>query len=118
MTIFVHGLELDASIGVHPHEYDRRQRIIVDVTLDLGATPPPRHDRLGETVDYQSVARQIVAFARDGHVQLVETLADRIAEWCLQDDRVLAVTVRVAKPEALADAAAAGCEISRTRSAD
>lgn len=116
--VFIQGLDVMASIGVHPHEHDREQRIIVDVTLDLGELPPPRNDRLGETVDYQAVARQVEAFARDGHVQLVETLAERIAAWCLEDPRVIAATVRVAKPEALENAFAAGCEITRSRSSE
>ncbi len=114
-AVFVHGLEVMASIGVHPHEKETRQRVLVDVELNLGDLPPPVDDRLAETIDYQEIAKRVETLAREGHVQLVETLAERIAAWCLNDARVVAVTVRVAKPEALTNAAAAGCVVTRRR---
>lgn len=104
-------LEVMAAIGVHPHEQGRTQRVLVDVEIDVGETPPPADDRLGGTIDYQAVARAVEAIAREGHVQLVETLAQRVAAWCLEDPRVQAVRVRVDKPEALRNAGSAGCEI-------
>lgn len=114
-SVFLRGLQVDASIGVHPHEYESRQLILVDVELDLGVLAPPRGDRLGETVDYQRLATAVTEIARTGHVQLVETLAHRIAEWCLLDARVRGARVRIEKPAALAHAAAAGCEVTRRR---
>jgi 7,8-dihydroneopterin aldolase/epimerase/oxygenase len=111
--IFVKGLRVDASIGVHPHEHETTQPIFIDVQLALGDTPPPVEDRLGETIDYEAVAEQAKRLARQGHVQLVETLAEKLADWCLQDARVRAVTVRIEKPNALAAADAAGVEITR-----
>ncbi len=115
MKVFVHGLKVSASIGVHPHEHETQQTIIVDVELDLGLTPAPKDDRLSETIDYQSTAQMVGRVCAEGHVQLVETLADRIVTELLNDDRVCSVTVRIAKPDALDAAAAAGCEIQRTR---
>lgn len=113
--VFLAGLEIMASIGVHPHEHGRTQRVLVDVELDLGSLPPPAEDRLAETVDYEAIARGIEAIARGGHVQLVETLAERIAAWCLVDPRVRSARVRIEKPEALPNARAAGCEVLRAR---
>lgn len=115
VKVFVRGVEVSASIGVHPHERESRQRVLVDVELDLGALPATKKDRLAETVDYQAVAKAVEDLAREGHVQLVETLAERIAQWCLKDKRVVAAKVRVEKPEALVNAAGAGCEITRAR---
>lgn len=114
-VVFLRGLQVDASIGVHPHERESRQLILVDVELDLGSLPPPRDDRLAETVDYQRLATAVTAMAREGHVQLVETLAHRIADWCLADPRVRGARVRIEKPAALAHAAAAGCDVTRRR---
>ncbi|PHR94088.1 MAG: dihydroneopterin aldolase [Robiginitomaculum sp.] len=111
-TIFVKGLEVQASIGIHPHEYESTQLIIIDVELDLGALPPPEEDRLAETLDYSMVADKAAEFAQEAHVQLVETLANRIAQWALEtDERVLACKVCIAKPHALINADTAGVEI-------
>lgn len=114
--IFVRGLEIEASIGVYPHEHESTQPIIVDVEIDIGDTPPPKDDRLHETVDYETVSIKAAEIAKAEHVQLVETLAQRIADWCLSSDpRVVACAVRIAKPQALKNADVAGVEIVRRR---
>ncbi len=115
--IFVEGLRVDASIGVHPHEYESTQPILISVRLNIGDMALPVEDRLAETIDYEAVANHAKALCREGHVQLVETLAKRLADWCLQDKRVCAVTVRIEKPNALAAADAAGIEITRVGAA-
>lgn len=114
--VFLEGLEVSASIGIHAHERETRQRILVDVELEMAGTPIPSEDRLVETADYEAIARRVEDLARAGHVQLVETLAERIATWCLKDERVTRVRVRVSKPEVLSNARGAGCEVVLTRS--
>lgn len=114
--IFVRGLELQASIGVHPHEYESTQLIIIDVELDMGVMPSPDDDRLAETFDYSLIAEKVAEFSEAAHVQLVETLAGRIANWALEADiRVQGCLVRIAKPHALNNAEAAGVEYSVSR---
>lgn len=114
--IFVRGLQIQASIGVHPHEYEETQPVIIDIELDMGDMPAPQHDRLHETLDYGLVAEKAEEIALQAHVQLVETLADRIAAWALSvDPRVQACAVRIAKPQALLKAEAAGVEVIRRR---
>lgn len=114
--IFVRGLQVQASIGVHPHEYEQTQPVIIDIELDMGDMPPPKDDRLAETLDYGIVAENAERIALAAHVQLVETLADRIAEWALDADaRVQACAVRIAKPQALIKADFAGVEVIRRR---
>lgn len=109
--IFVRGLELQASIGVHPHEYESTQLIIIDIEIDMDDMTPPEEDKLVETLDYSLVADTAAEFAQEAHVQLVETLADRIAKWALKTDkRVQACAVTIAKPHALVNADAAGVE--------
>lgn len=116
MRIFVRGLLVQASIGVHPHEFENTQPVIIDVELDMGDMPAPKDDRLHETLDYGIVAKGAEEIALQAHVQLVETLAERIAEWALKTDpRVQACAVRIAKPQALIKADAAGVEIIRRR---
>ncbi len=114
--IFVKGLSIQASIGVHPHEYESTQPIIIDVELDMADMVLPKQDRLAETLDYGLVAQKCEEIAQEAHVQLVETLAERIAIWALEaDKRVQSVAVRIAKPQALLKADVAGVEIVKTR---
>jgi dihydroneopterin aldolase len=113
VRVFVRDLVLDARIGVYAHEHGRTQRIRINI--DLGVDLPVRGtDELADVVSYETVVtgtREIVA---SGHVRLVETLAERIADRCLADRRVRTVRVRVEKLEVFPDAAGAGVEIERT----
>ena len=107
-TIFVEGLLMEASIGVHPHEHESRQPVIMDIWVDLNGISP-EDDRLHETFDYAEVAENAERLALEAHVQLVETLAARIIRWALDaDSRVEGVKVRIRKPQALLKADAAG----------
>ena len=118
--VFLRDLVLAASIGVHPHEHAAPQRVRINVDLgvdDDGARPLSRRsvgrDELYRVVDYEKVADTVRAIVGSGHVRLVETLAERIAEACLVDGRVLLARIRVEKLDIFADAVSAGVEIER-----
>ena len=120
--VFLRDLLLPASIGVHPHEHAAPQRIRINVDLgveDDGARalsrPAVGRDDLRRVVDYEGVADAVRAIVAAGHVMLVETLAERIADSCLADPRVHLARVRVEKLDVFADAASAGVEIERRR---
>ena len=112
MTVHVHGLEVQAGIGVYDHEKGRLQTLVVGVELDLGAAPVRD---LADTLDYDGVAHIVRSLAAGEHIELVETFAERVALDCLKDNRVLGVRVKVDKPGAIPGAAAAGCEVSYAR---
>lgn len=118
--VFVRDLVLQASIGVHPHERDAPQRIRLNLDLaveDDGARPLSRpaalRDELSRVVDYEAIANAARRIVAAGHVALVETLAERLAEACLTDRRVRIVRVRVEKLDAVDGAASVGIEIER-----
>jgi dihydroneopterin aldolase len=122
--VFLRDLVLSASIGIYPHEHAARQRVRINVDLgveDDGARAMSRarvgRDDLSRVVDYEKVAATVRSIVSAGHVRLVETLAERIAEACLTDPRVHLARIRVEKLDIFADAASAGVEIER-RQAD
>jgi len=112
--VFVRNLELAAQIGVYHHEVGKTQPVRINLDLavedmiDLG-------DDLSKVVDYGVIAARIQAIIEAGHVNLVETLAERIAVACFEDPRVKSARVRVEKLHALSAAESAGIEIERTR---
>jgi 7,8-dihydroneopterin aldolase/epimerase/oxygenase len=111
--IFVTGLKVQAEIGVHRHEIGRVQPLIVDVELDV---PSAGSERLADTLNYERILADAQAVAAEGHIELVETFADRLARRCLRDARVTQARVRIEKPLALApDAVGAGVEIVLVR---
>ncbi len=113
--VFVRDLELGAKIGVHTFERTTTQpvRINVDLAVDEAAYRPT--DELADVVCYEDIVKAIKAIIAQGHVNLVETLAERVADRCLIDPRVEAVRVRVEKLHVIAEAASVGVEIERVR---
>ncbi len=113
--VFIRDLTLAAIIGVHRHEKRSHQPIRINVDLTVDESGKAAQDRLKEVVDYEQIADGIRSLVAAGHVSLVETLAERIATFCLKDTRVLAARVRVEKLAAIANAASVGVEIERIR---
>ena len=110
--VFVRGLELDAWIGVHHVEKGDTQRVRIDVEAAL--LPRERAESIGQTICYDYIIEGIHDILARGHINLVETLAEEIAEHVLRHDLARAVTVRVEKTERV-PGARLGVEISRRK---
>lgn len=113
--VFVRGLVLDASIGAYEHEKNYRQPVRIDLVADVVEPAEPASDRLEDVVCYNRLAQGIKAILAEGHIRLVETLAERIATLALSNPLVLSVVVKVEKPNAVREAEAAGVEIARAK---
>jgi dihydroneopterin aldolase len=111
-TVFIRDLELLARIGIHGHEHGKPQPVRINVWLTCNIDV--RSDKLVDAVDYEAVAESIRGIVAAGHINLAETLAERIAADCLKDSRVENARVRVEKLHALAGTDAAGVEIERS----
>jgi len=94
------GLRVRGRHGVFDFERAAGQDFVVDVTLELDTTPAAASDELSDTVHYGELAEALAAVIAGEPVNLLETLAARLAEVCLADSRVAATTVTVHKPQA------------------
>jgi dihydroneopterin aldolase len=111
--VFVRDLLVEATIGVHDHEKHAPQPLVISVDLTVQEDPGNHQDQLGRVVCYESIVRLIQELCGNGHLNLIETLAEHIAEGCLEDSRVEAARVRVEKPDALSECRSVGIEIER-----
>lgn len=112
--VFVNDLVLECLIGVYRHERDGAQRVRINLDLTVFETPAPIDDKLSNVLSYEDVIIKVRKLATAGHLNLVETLAERIAEMCLAEADVSAAKVRVEKLDVFADAASVGVEIERS----
>lgn len=112
--VFVRDLVLSASIGVYQNEHEAPQRIRINLDLAV-AEDGDRRDSLSRVVDYEAVANHARRIVASGHIKLVETLAERIADAVLTDTRILRVCVRVEKLDVFADVSSVGVQIERSR---
>lgn len=113
--VFVRDLECMALIGIYDQEKVKPQRIIVNIDLSVQEAAGPMADDISHVVSYEIIAKKVEAILAEGHVNLVETLCENIAQACLKDKRVLAARVRVEKPDIIPNARSVGVEIERGR---
>lgn len=114
--IALEGMVFSGRHGVRPAEREQPQEFKVDINVDTDLLAAGRSDRVEDTVDYRRIYAIAKAVVEGDSVQLIETLAQRIAEGVLELHRVTAVSIRIAKrPESMRPIDAAAVKIERTR---
>ena len=112
----VTGIECYGYHGVLEHERREGQVFVVDLTLGLDSTPAATSDDLRDTVDYGSLVAAVKQAVEADPVDLIETLAQRLADLCLRDGRVEWTRITVHKPDAPVQATFRDVTLTITRS--
>ena len=113
--IFVRDLLLSSSIGIYDHEKENLQNIRINIDLSVKEDTVSLNDEYDNVVCYEKVVNAIKNIVDSGHVHLVETLAEKIADFNLIDPRVVSVRVRIEKLQAIENTTSVGVEIERHR---
>ena len=113
--VFINQLTLLAQIGIHPHERRAAQPIHISVNAAVPEAHGSNPESLDEVVCYEAITNRIKKLIAQGHVDLVETLAEMIAEDLLAHFPIQRLCVRIEKPDAIEEAAGVGIEIERLR---
>jgi 7,8-dihydroneopterin aldolase/epimerase/oxygenase len=116
-TIFLNGLTTECIIGIWDWERRVRQKVVVDVEMGADIRRAAASDRIDDALDYKRVAKRLLQFIGDSEFQLVETLAERIAELVITEFQVEWVRVRLNKQGAIRGSRDVGIVIER-RTAD
>ena len=111
--VFIRDMVIDCSIGIYTHEKEHEQRVRINLDLAVGEGDHLINDDIRNVISYEDMAKGVEAIIAAGHINLVETLAENIAEMCLQDKRVFSARVRVEKLDIIANAESVGVEIER-----
>jgi dihydroneopterin aldolase len=106
---------LQAAIGVCAHEQGVTQRVRVNISFGVQDEPglAVGRDDLSRTVSYERVVQLVKQIIGEGHVRLVETLAERIAAGVLADRRIRVIRVKIEKLDVFPELEAVGVEIER-----
>ena len=102
-------------IGVNDDERGDKQDVIINISIDADLRRAGRSDDFRDTIDYRGVKKRVVAMVESSDYQLLEALAERVAEICLEHPAALEARVTVEKPGALRFARSVGVEITRQR---
>lgn len=113
--IYIRDLALRCIIGIYPEERKNKQDVIINITLETDLRAAGKSDSLNDTVDYKTIKLAVLDFVEKSSFQLIESLAEGIAEICLKDRRVQSATVTIDKPGALRFCRSVAVEITRSR---
>ena len=112
-TIRIKGLKVETIVGVHAWERKVPRPVAIDLELAVDVAQAARSDALKDALDYAAVAQAVTAFAAASSFQLIETLAQRLAEKLQQDFGVAWLRLEVHKPGAVPRAQDVSVSIER-----
>lgn len=113
--IVISGIKISTLIGVHPWEQRIPQNIYLDIALQTFAERAAQEDDLHEAIDYDQVVAHLLAYTKENHFKLIETLAERLANEVLSHFSTKWVQITLNKPGALKTAKNVAITIERTR---
>lgn len=113
--VYVRDLRAECVIGVYAWERRVRQTVLIDLDLAADNRRAAATDRIEDALNYKAVTKRVLEYAAASEFQLVETLAERIAEVLLNEFDLAWVRVRINKRGALRAAGDVGVVIERER---
>lgn len=114
-TVYIRELRIDTVIGIYEWERRVRQSVVLDLEMAANVARAAATDNIADALNYKAVAKRVIAFVEASQFQLVETLAERVAEIVLGEFGVPWLRLRVNKEGALRGARDVGVVIERGR---
>ena len=111
--IFLHGLKVDTVIGIWDWERKIRQAVVIDLEMGADIAKAAASDRVEDTLNYKLVAKRLQQFVGDAEFQLVETLAEKVAQLILDEFAVPWLRLKLNKCGAIRGASGVGIVIER-----
>jgi dihydroneopterin aldolase len=111
--IFLRELRVRAIVGIWEWERRMPQDIVIDLEMAADIRAAAEKDHIDATLDYKAVSRRVTEFVQESGFQLVETLAERVAEVVMTEFSVPWVRVAVHKPFAIRSSRDVGIVIER-----
>ncbi len=112
-TVYIEGLKTDAVIGVYDWERSIRQTLVLDLELASDNRAAAATDGIAEAVDYDAISKRILAYVQASEFELIETLAERVADIVLSEFHIPWLRLKLSKPGAVAEANDVGVIIER-----
>jgi dihydroneopterin aldolase len=111
--VFIKGLNIQTTIGFFQWEKQIKQTLIIDVEMAWNTKNAAENDDLSKTLDYAEISSAIEVFSNENPVDLLETLAERMAAFLISQYHIPWLRLKIGKPGAIHNAVTVGVEIER-----
>jgi dihydroneopterin aldolase len=111
--VYIEGLSIQTTIGFFQWEKEIKQTLVIDLVMGWNTAKAAENDELSKTLDYADISVKIAEFSNDNPVDLIETLAERLAKFLMETYHIPWLKLKVAKPNAVHNAITVGVEIER-----
>ena len=111
--VYIRGLQIKTVIGIYDWEREIKQTVKIDLEMSTDITRAAKKDEIEYALDYKAVAKRIIAFVESSEFQLIESLAEKIADIVRKEFEVQWLRLRVGKPGAVTGAKDVGVIIER-----
>lgn len=111
--VYIEGLSIQTTIGFFEWEKEIKQTLVIDLAMGWNTALAAENDELAKTLDYAEISVKIAEFANNNPVDLIETLAERLAAFLMASYHIPWLKLKVAKPNAVHNAITVGVEIER-----
>jgi len=101
MKIKIKNLRLRTIIGANEWERHVLQDVVINVKLEWDGGNAAKSDKLEDTIDYKKLSKEIIRIAENSKFQLIESLAKRILDHIMEDQRIQKASIEIDKPHAL-----------------
>ena len=108
-------LKVETIIGIWEWEQRNPQTISIDLEMSTDISAAAKSDSIQDALDYKAISKRIKQYSKDNHFQLIETLAENLAQIILEEFKVEWVKLSVSKPYAIRDSKNVGLTIERKR---
>ena len=111
--VYIEGLTCQTTISFYQWEKEIKQTLVIDLAMGWNTALAAENDELAKTLDYAEISEAIVEFANNNPVDLIETLAERIATYLMTQYNIPWLRLKLMKPTAVHNATTVGVEIER-----
>lgn len=113
--VIIEALQVEALVGIYQWEHEQPQPLIIDLVMSWDNRAAAASESITDALDYDQVSQAVIGLISSKPWQLIETVAERIAELVLTDFAVTQVQVKVAKPQAVKAARQVAVMIERSQ---
>ena len=111
----VNELVLMVSIGIHEHEKVKKQRVSISLSIQVLDNLDNVNENINNVVSYERIIKKLKNIISKGHIELLETLGEKIMDMCFEESRIMSVWMKLEKLDVFSETKSVGIEIIRNK---